>query len=212
MAEKTKVRRAPSRGHYDKETIYGILDKEYICHVGFIHQNHPVVIPTLYGRLDDTLFLHGSIASRMMKALESGVDVSISITRVNGLVLARSAFHHSMNYESVVLFGKAVLVKDEAAKLAGLKAISDQVLKGRWEEARLPNEEEMKATSLVSLPLKEASAKIRTGPPSDNKEDYDLDIWAGVVPVEHITRRAEPDPKLKAGIPLANSVTKLING
>ncbi|MCB0705140.1 MAG: pyridoxamine 5'-phosphate oxidase family protein [Saprospiraceae bacterium] len=211
MDKKTKVKRVPKRGHYDQETIFNILDKAFLCHVGFIHEGYPVVIPTLYGRKDDILFLHGSAASRMMKDLANGIDVSICVSLVNGLVLARSAFHHSMNYESVVLFGKAEMVEDPEAKMAGLKVVSDQVLKGRWEEVRLPNEKEMKATTLLQIQIKEASAKIRTGPPGDDKEDYELDIWAGVVPVKHKFLPAEVDPLLKAGINLPDSVKNLFN-
>lgn len=209
MNNKTKVKRAPKRGHYDAETIYQVLDKDFLCHVGFVHEGYPVVIPTLYGRKDNILYLHGSSASRMMKDLSKGIEISICVSRVNGLVLARSAFHHSLNYESVVIFGKATIVEDYDEKMEGLKVVSDQVLKGRWEEARLPNKTEMKATTLLQIKIEEASAKIRTGPPSDNKEDYELDIWAGVIPLEHKYLSPITDPLLSPGIEVPKSVTDI---
>lgn len=209
MKDRTRVKRIPKRGHYDQETIHSILDKEYLCHIAFVHDGYPVVIPTLFGRSGNTIYLHGSSASRMMRDLSEGIELSFSVTRVNGIVLARSAFHHSMNYESVVLFGKAEQVTDQEEKMEGLKVVSDQVLKGRWEEIRLPSPIEMKATTVLRLPITEASAKIRTGPPGDNEEDYELDIWAGVVPVENRFLPAEADPLLKAGIITPASVKNL---
>ena len=185
MSTKSKVKRVPKRGHYDRETVYSILDKEFMCHVGFIHDGYPVVIPTLYGRSGDHLYLHGSTASRMMKDLKQGVPVSLCVSRINGLVLARSAFHHSANYESVVVFGTARAVDDDDQKNLALKVISEQVIKGRWEEVRKPNEKELKGTMVLEVTIEEASAKIRTGGPVDDAPDYDLDIWAGELPVTH---------------------------
>lgn len=199
---KSTVKRAPKRGLYKAEDIYQIIDSAYLCHVGMVHHGKPVVIPTLYGREGDCLYIHGASVSRLMTETEKGAEISISIATVKGLVLARSAFHHSMNYESVVLFGKGSLVDDDQ-KLHALKVISDHVLKHRWEEVRLPNPTEMKATKVVKIQIEEASGKRREGPPIDEKADYDLDVWAGVVPVE--TNYGEPivdDPRnMKLSLP-----------
>lgn len=203
---KSKVKRAPKRGIYDRETIYNILDKEFLCHVGFVHnQSYPVVIPTLYGRRGDKIYIHGASVSRLVKQVEKGIDVCISIASVQGLVLARSAFHHSANYESVVIFGKGKLVPDEK-KMEALKVISDQILKNRWEEARLPNAKEMKATKVIEIQIEEVSAKSRTGEPKDDLEDYELDIWAGVLPIEKSYGKPIPDSKLKEGVDIPQSV------
>ena len=207
--EKTKVKRVPKRGIYDRKTIYQILDKEFICHVGFVHEGYPVVIPTLYGRNHDHIYLHGSMASRMMKNLAEGLDICLTVTRVNGLVLARSAFHHSANYESVVLFGKAILVDKEDEKKEGLRKVSERIIPGRWEECRQPNAKELKGTMLLKIAIDEASAKVRTGGPVDEKEDYALDIWAGVVPIEKIYHYAEVDPLLEKKMALPDSVKQL---
>ncbi len=206
---RNQVKRVPDRGHYDRETIYEILDAGFLCHAGFAIDGQPFVIPTLYGRVDDTIYLHGSAASRMMKNLADGIPVCLTVTHVDGLVLARSAFHHSMNYRSAVVFGNAIPTSG-AEKEKALFAISEQVLQGRWEETRLPNEKELKATSVLRVDIESASAKIRTGPPNDDEEDYELPIWAGVVPIEQVNRAAEPDPKLTTGISLSPSVKKLI--
>jgi nitroimidazol reductase NimA-like FMN-containing flavoprotein (pyridoxamine 5'-phosphate oxidase superfamily) len=195
IPKKLKVIRNPGRGHYDKETIYRILDRTFLCHTGFIHEGYPVVIPTLFGRDGDTLYLHGSQASRMMKDLEAGADVCITVTNVDGLVLARSAYHHSMNYESVVIFGKAKVVPD-ADKVRTLKVVSDHLLKGRWEDVRQPNAKELKATMVLSVSLENASAKIRSGDPVDEKEDYSLPHWAGIIPVKTMFGPPESDKKL----------------
>lgn len=208
-SQKTKVRRAPKRANYDRETIYSILDAATICHVGFIHNHHPVVIPTIYGRSNDFIYLHGAVASRMIKELEKGIEICLSVAIVDGLVLARSAFHHSMNYRSVVIFGSADLVVDDKEKNKGLKAISDQVLKGRWEEVRLPNPKELKATKVLKLKIEEASAKVRTGKPLDDKEDYHLPIWAGEVPLVTFAQSPISDPELRDGISIPQSVTNL---
>jgi len=204
--KRTKVKREPARGIYDKGNIYSILDDHFLCHIGFVHDDHPVVIPTLYGRYKDKLYIHGATTSRLLKSLQEGTKISLAVTHVDGLVLARSAFHHSMNYRSVVLFGIAELVTDLGEKLIGLKAVSDQIISYRWEEVRPPNQKELKATTVLSIPINEASAKVRTGPPVDDKEDYKLDVWAGVVPVQMSSKQPVPDPLLKDGVSLSRSV------
>lgn len=211
LSGKVKVKRVPKRGVYDKATIYRILDQDFVCHIGFIHNNIPVVIPTLYGRHNNHLYIHGSMASRMMKTMKEGVDISVCVTQVNGLVLARSAFHHSANYESVVIFGKATLVEEKAEKTAALEYVSEHIIKGRWEEARKPSDKELKATMVLKLPIEEASAKIRTGDPVDDKEDYALDIWAGVIPFSKKIHDPIPDPELKEGIEVAVSAINYQN-
>jgi len=211
LSQKIKVKRVPKRGVYDKETIYRILDQDFVCHIGFIHQDIPVVIPTLYGRHQNDLYIHGSMASRMMKTMKEGVDISVCVTQVNGLVLARSAFHHSANYESVVIFGKATLVEGKAEKMAALAYVSEHIIKGRWEEARKPSDKELKATMVLKLPIEEASAKIRTGDPADDKADYALDIWAGVIPFSKKIHEPIADPKLKEGIKIAESAINYKN-
>lgn len=193
MNPKTKVKRVPKRGHYDAETIYRILDQEVCCHVGFVHEGYPVVIPTGYGRYEDHLYLHGSTASRMMKNLSQGLDICITVTRVNGIVLAKSAFHHSMNYESVVIFGKAQLIEDEEEKMFSMECLTNHIIPGRWEEVRQPNAKEIKATTMLKVSLAEASAKIRTGGPSDDKADEALPIWTGVIALDRVPRIEEAD-------------------
>jgi nitroimidazol reductase NimA-like FMN-containing flavoprotein (pyridoxamine 5'-phosphate oxidase superfamily) len=200
--ERTTVRRLPLRANYERETVYGILDEGFICHVGFIVDGRPFVIPTGYGRLGEELYLHGSAASRMLKALREGIDVCVTVTLVDGLVLARSAFHHSMNYRSVVVFGRARVVEDEDEKMKALHAFTDHVMLRRWEESRQPTRKELRATLVLALSLNEASAKIRTGPPIDDEEDYELPVWAGVLPLHLATGEAIPDPKLHDGIEL----------
>jgi nitroimidazol reductase NimA-like FMN-containing flavoprotein (pyridoxamine 5'-phosphate oxidase superfamily) len=182
--ERTILKRLPKRGEFDHVAVYRILDEAFICHVGFVADGKPVVIPTSYGRIDDELYIHGSAASRMLRSLEEGIDVCVTITLIDGLVLARSAFHHSINYRSVVIFGAAKLVNDPAEKLKALNAFTDHVVPGRWEEVRPPTESELRATLVFKLPLVEVSAKVRTGPPIDDEEDYSLAVWAGVVPLE----------------------------
>lgn len=208
--KKTKVKRAPKRGHYDTKTIYKILDNDFVCQIGFVYNGYPVVIPTIYGRKDDNLYFHGASVSRLLVTLEKGVPISLNVTQTDGIVLARSAFHHSLNYHSVTIFGEAELVTDEKERLDALKVVSDQIIPLRWEEARLPNKKELKATKVLKLRIVEASAKIRTGPPKDEKEDYDLDIWAGVIPMKIIYGNPIADPELKLGIPIPNSAEALI--
>ena len=199
--ERNQVKRAPQRGRYDRETIYKILDAGFLCHVGFLADGQPCVIPTLYGREGDAIYLHGSAASRMMRRLGEGVPVCSTVTHVDGLVLARSAFHHSMNYRSAVVFGTASELNGDE-KEHGLFVISEQVLKGRWDESRPPSPSELKATSVLRVHVESASAKIRIGPPSDEEQDYELPIWAGVVPIAPTFGDVEPDQKLAEGTPI----------
>lgn len=207
--DRNKVKRIPKRGHYDQKTIFDILDDAFLCHVGFCIDQQPFIIPTAYGRKDDVIYLHGATTSRMLKYLETGAAVCITVTHLDGLVLARSLFNHSMNYRSAVLFGMASLVTDEEEKMEALKIVSDQILKGRWEEARVPSAKEMKATSVLKFVIEEASAKIRTGDPGDEKADYELDIWAGVIPMKQVYEAPIADPLLKEGIPLPDSIHHL---
>jgi nitroimidazol reductase NimA-like FMN-containing flavoprotein (pyridoxamine 5'-phosphate oxidase superfamily) len=197
---RTKLKRLPKRGHFDRETVYGILDEGFICHVGFAIDAQPFVIPTGYGRVGDKLYIHGSQASRMLRSLAGGINVCVTVTIVDGLVLARSAFHHSMNYRSVVVFGRATLVDDPQEKMEALVALSEHIVRGRWDDVRGPNDEEIKLTTVLCLPLEEASAKIRTGPPLDDEEDYALPIWAGVVPLKLVAGEPVKDPLLSSEI------------
>ncbi len=183
LTDRTKVKRLPARGAYDRETIYAILDEAFICHVGFVSDGQPYVIPTGFARVGDDLYIHGSSASRMLRDLSQGIEVCVTVTLVDGLVLARSAFHHSINYRSVVVLGRAELVEDSDEKNRALEAFTEHVIPGRWPEIRWPSELELKATSVLKLPIEEASAKIRTGGPKDDLEDYAMDIWAGVLPL-----------------------------
>lgn len=201
--EKTKhstLKRLPARGVFDRELVYRILDEGFICHLGFVHEDRPVVIPTGYARVHDRLYVHGSQASRMLRTLKTGIEACVTVTLVDGLVLARSAFHHSMNYRSVVIFAQATLVDDPKEKLAALFAFSEHVIAGRWNEVREPTEEELKLTTVLSLPLDEVSAKVRTGPPVDDDDDYDLPVWAGVIPLHLVAEEPVADPRLNDGI------------
>jgi len=197
---RTKVRRHPERGHYDRAAIDAILDEALICHVGFVVEGQPYVIPTIHARLGDRVYLHGSAASRMLGTLRGGVPACLTVTLLDGLVLARSGFNHSMNYRSVVVLGTATEVTDEAEKLAGLEAIVEHVVPGRWADARRPTETEMRSTRVLQMPLDEASAKIRTGPPKDDADDLGLDVWAGVIPLRLMPGAPIPDPALAAGV------------
>ena len=205
-SNRTKVRRLPARGAYDRETIHAILDEAFICHVGFVVDGQPYVIPTGYARIGDDLYIHGSAASRMLRTLAKGIEVCVTVTILDGLVLARSAFHHSMNYRSVVILGQAELVEDAEEKGKALEAFTEHVIPGRWPAIRWPNEIELKATSVLKLPITEASAKIRTGDPKDDEEDYAMDVWAGVIPLATTTGEPVPDSRLRAGIPVPDHV------
>ena len=202
QTDRTKLKRLPKRGHFDRETVNAILDEGFICHVGFVVDSQPFVIPTGYARVDDKLYIHGSQASRMLRSLAGGVDACVTVTIVDGLVLARSAFHHSMNYRSVLVFGRATLVDEPKEKYAALLALSEHIVPGRWADVREPNEEELKQTTVLCLPLAEASAKIRTGPPLDDEEDYALPMWAGIVPLKLTAGEPIKDPRLSAEIPV----------
>lgn len=184
---KTRINRLPKRGRYGRETIYQILDEALICHVGFIQDGQPFVIPINFARVDDTIILHGAKASRLLKHIEAGNPICVEVTIVDGLVLARSVFNHSVNYRSVVLFGTGQLIDEEQEKLAALKAVTEHLIPGRWQEARLPNQKELNATRVVSIKIEEASAKVRLGPPIDDEEDYMLPVWAGVLPLQETT-------------------------
>ena len=200
--------RLPKRGAYDRETVYKILDEAFVCHVGFVVEGQPYVIPTNFGRAGDTLYLHGSAASRMLRTLSEGVPVCVTVTLVDGLVLARSAFHHSVNYRSVVVLGTAKLVSDPAEKMEALRLFTEHIMKGRWDGIRQPNEQELKATSVLALPLEEASAKIRTGGAVDEEEDYSLPVWAGVLPLPVTPGAPIPDSRLNAGTPVPSNVAR----
>lgn len=198
--ERTTLKRLPKRGEYDHAAVYQILDEAFICHVGFVADGKPVVIPTSYARIGDDLYIHGSAASRMLRSLEEDIDVCVTVTLIDGLVLARSAFHHSINYRSVVIFGAAKVVDDPDEKIKALHAFTDHVVPGRWEDVRPPNESELRATLVLKLPLVEVSAKARTGPPLDDEEDYELSVWAGVVPLKLTAGAPISDDRLPAGI------------
>jgi len=198
--QRTQVKRLPDRGAYDSETVFKILDEGLICHVGFSVDGQPYVIPTGFARVEDTLYIHGSAASRMLRTLAEGIQVCVTVTLLDGLVLARSAFHHSMNYRSVVILGRATLVSDSVEKVKVLEAFTEHIVRGRWNDVRLPTESELKATTVLALPLAEVSAKIRTGPPKDDPEDYQLPIWAGVVPLTITQGAPIADPRLNAGL------------
>jgi len=198
--ERTQVKRLPKRGSYDRTLVEQILDEALICQVGFVVDGQPFVIPTTYGRVGDTLYIHGSPASRMLRTLQTGVPVCVSVTLLDGLVLARSAFHHSMNYRSVVILGTAVLVQDAHAKLEALRAFTEHIVPGRWAEVRQPSPQELAGTLVLALPLEEVSAKVRTGPPVDDEEDYALPVWAGELPLQLISSMAIADPRLTQGL------------
>ncbi len=183
LTERTRLRRLPERGRHDRATIDAILDAGFVCHVGFVAAGQPYVIPTGYARAGDRLYIHGSAASRMIRSLAGGVSVCVTVTLVDALVLARSAFHHSVNYRSVVILGRAHPVEDPVEKMEALRAFTNHLVAGRFEEARRPTDQELKGTSVLRLGLEEASAKVRTGPPNDDEEDLALDIWAGIVPL-----------------------------
>jgi uncharacterized protein len=213
LTDRAAIRRLPQRGSYDAQTIHAILDAGFLAHVGFCIDGQPFVIPTLYGRSPDApgtdkLYLHGSAASRMLRELSTGVPACVTVTHVDGIVLARSAFHHSMNYRSVVAFGTARSIDDIQGKAEAMRVISDHVIAGRWEEVRSPTAKELKATSVLEFTIEEASAKIRSGPPIDNEEDYALSVWAGIVPL-HL--RASPplrDPRFEHDLPVPEYVRR----
>jgi nitroimidazol reductase NimA-like FMN-containing flavoprotein (pyridoxamine 5'-phosphate oxidase superfamily) len=200
LTKRTELRRLPKRGSHDLKVIHEILDAAFLAHVGFQVDGQPFVIPTLFGREEDKLYLHGSAASRMLGELSTGMPACVTVTIVDGIVLARAAFHHSMNYRSVLAFGTARKIDDPLQKLHALEIVSEHVIAGRWNDARSPNEKELKATTVLEFSIEEASAKIRTGPPLDEEEDYSLPMWAGVVPLKLKTEPAVADPRLPNNI------------
>ena len=204
--ERTRVVREPHRGYFDRETIYKILDEGFVCHVGFSVEDQPYVIPTMFARVNDALYFHGSAASRMLRGVSSGFAVCITVTLIDGLVLARSVFNHSMNYRSVVALGKATLVDASEEKLAALRAFTEKILPGRWDDARQPSEKELKATSILRLPLSEVSAKMRIGDVQDDEPDYPLPVWAGVLPLRLTASAPIRDSRCDPDLPVPASV------
>lgn len=211
IQEKNRVKRVPKRASYDKETVHEILDDNFLCNVAFNGEETPFVIPTIYGRKGDSIFLHGSVKSRLMNKVGEGIPVCISVTMVDGLVLARSVFHHSANYRSVVLFGRAIEVTDDKKKNEAFEAITENVLKGRWNEARQPTQKELDVTAVMEVKIETASAKVRTGGPIDDKEDYDLNIWAGVLPINSVYGAAITDELSKKELDVSQSVKTLLD-
>ena len=209
---RTTVKRLPKRAEYDREVIHRILDEAFVCHIGFVAEGQPYVIPTGYARAGDFLYIHGSAASRMLRSLAGGVDVCVTVTLIDGLVLSRSAFHHSMNYRSVVVLGKASVVQDPGEKMEALRAFTDHIIRDRWSEVREPDEQEMKATLVLRLPIDEASAKIRTGPPVEEERDLSLKVWAGVLPLRLTPGEPVPDPYTDPATPVPPNVSRYSRG
>jgi nitroimidazol reductase NimA-like FMN-containing flavoprotein (pyridoxamine 5'-phosphate oxidase superfamily) len=205
---RVRVTRAPKRAVYDRAQIDAILDEALVCHVGFVHEGQPYVIPMLHARVGDVVYVHGSTASRMVRTLASGVPCSLTVTLLDGIVLARSAFHHSANYRSATVLGRATLVRSDAERLRALEGLSEQLVPGRWSRVRPPSPQELKATQVLALSLDEASAKVRTGPPADDDEDMDRDVWAGELPLALRALDPRPDPRLAAGIVLPEHVAR----
>jgi len=208
VTERAKLRRLPNRGSHELEAVHSILDAGFLAHVGFCVNGQPFVIPTLYGRHDEMLYMHGSAASRMLRELDTGVPACVNVTIVDGLVLARSAFHHSMNYRSVVAFGTARKIDDAERKNEALRVISDHLIAGRWDDVRGPNEKELKATAVLEFTIEEASAKVRTGPPMDDEEDYALPVWAGILPLRLEPQQPIPHFRLPAQTSVPEYVSK----
>ena len=203
-----KVKRLPERATYDRAAIYQIIDEALICHVGFVHDGQPFVIPTNHARQGDTLLLHGAGASRLVRHIRDGHPVSVAFTLVDGLVLARSVCHHSLNYRSAIVFGRGQIVEDEQAKLQGLELLTEQVAPGRWQDARKPTRQELRATAVVSIAIESASAKSRSGPPADDEDDHHLPVWAGVLPLHVQAQDPVPDVRLSASVPFPDYLTQ----
>lgn len=203
---RTRVVREPQRAVYDRDVVNRILDEGFICHVGFMLDGQPFVIPTSYGRQEDVLYIHGSAASRMLRNVSGGIPVCVTVTLLDGLVLARSIFNHSMNYRSVVILGTATAIEDHDEKLAALRLLSEHILPGRWNESRQPNEKELKATTIIRLPMQEFSAKVREGPAIDDDEDYAFPVWAGVLPLNLVTGEPINDTRLAENIAVPDYV------
>ncbi len=206
-SDRARVRRAPARADYDPDTVAAILDAALICHLGITVDGQPYVLPTLHARVDDVIYVHGSTASRLVRTLDAGHPACLTVTLLDGLVLARSAFHHSMNYRSVVVLGTARLVRGDQERLRALEALTDRLVPGRSAEVRGPSPQELKGTQILAMPLDEASAKVRTGPPVDDEEDHALDVWAGVIPLTLTVGAPEPDPRLRPGLDPSPVVT-----
>jgi nitroimidazol reductase NimA-like FMN-containing flavoprotein (pyridoxamine 5'-phosphate oxidase superfamily) len=206
LTQRTRVRRNPKRGHHDRPTIDAILDEALIAHVAWVHDGRPAVIPTLIARDGDDVLIHGSSASRTIRGLQQGLEACIEVTLVDGLVLARSAFHHSINYRSVILYGT---LRDVPDKERALEIFTEKLIPGRWDHVRWPTPKELKGTAALALRIDEGSAKVRTGPPVDDDEDYALDTWAGVVPLRTVVGAPEPDPRLAAGVSVPPHVEAL---
>ena len=206
-SERTRVRRLPERGVYERDAIDAILDEALICHLAYVQDGEPRVIPTIHARVGDTLYVHGSNASRTLRSTKGGAPVAAEVTLLDGLVLARSAFHHSMNYRSVVVYGRAREVTDPTEKFEAQRALVEHVVPGRSADARLPNDRELNQTTILAIPMDEASAKVRTGPPKDEDEDLELPVWAGVLPLRTVPHEPEPDPQLPNGIDPPSYVT-----
>ena len=201
LTERTRIRRHPERGAYDPETIHAVLDAGFICHVGFVLNSQPFIVPTIYAREGERIVIHGASVSRIVQGGKDAIELCATVTHVDGFVLGRSPFFHSVNYRSVVIVGRATPVTDPGEKREALRRITNQVVRGRWEELREPNEQEMKATGVLALPITEASAKIRTGGPRDSDEDATQPVWAGVVPLRMTLGDPELDPRSPAGLP-----------
>jgi nitroimidazol reductase NimA-like FMN-containing flavoprotein (pyridoxamine 5'-phosphate oxidase superfamily) len=198
--KKTTLKRIPKRGNFDREVINSILDEAFICHVGFVAEGQPYVIPTAYGRVGNDLYVHGSAASRLMRSLADGIDICVTVTLIDGLVLARSAFHHSINYRSIVIIGNAEMVTGDDEKRKALESFTEHLIPGRWNDVRPPTDLELKATIVLRLPINEASAKMRTGDPVDDEADYSLNVWAGVLPLALKAGEPIPDARLDPNI------------
>jgi len=203
---RTKVNRTPKRAVYEKETIYKILDETFVCQIAFKIDGQVFIIPTAFGRKDDSIFIHGSNKSRMLNSIKSGEDICIDVTLIDGIVAARSIFHHSINYRSVIIFGKGKEIDEPEDKLKALKIITEHIIPGRWNDARKPNEKELEITSVFEFKIDEASAKIRTGPPVDEKEDYNLNVWAGIIPLKTIAESPIRDQEVRNGILLPDYI------
>jgi uncharacterized protein len=206
--KRTTLHRLSERGRTDRADLYAVLDGGLVCHLGVIVDGYPVVLPTGYGRVGDTLYLHGSSANHALRTAD-GHEICVTVTHLDGLVCARSVFNHSMNYRSATIFGTARLVTDDSRRLAALRAVTEQLVPGQWDHARRPTRKELAATAVLELPLGEASVKVRTGPPHDEPEDYDSDTWAGVLPAQLVFGAAEPDPELRAGVSVPDHIRAL---
>jgi len=209
--DKNRVRRLPDRGHYDEATIYGIIDEAMLCYIGFVQDSEPFVIPALHARKNDQLLIHGASTSRLLKHIQAGYQVSVNFTIIDGIVLAKTVFNQSVNYRSVVLFGKGRLIEEKDEKMEALELFTEKIMPGIWGAARKPNETELKATSIVSISLETASAKIRSGPPKDDVEDQGLPVWAGVLPIKQVIQTPIQADYTDDGIPVPDYVMNYIS-